>query len=415
MTNPTKAIWYRVLGYIEYGQVTIIADESEGIENDVEIMSILKDGYQTKHKIPRMDSDNKKPEWYFPFGIKMIICENSPTEYKAKGLTDRSFKIKTYKGLPQYDIKEIRNPQGNKLRQRLLDEIEDLRKLLLIFKLYHNKPLPELDIGLDGRDKELCKPLIQLFYGTDSQKEIEETLQDFIDIKNERKQQTLEAVMIPLIINAISVNGNKMSNRELFELVTGSMDGKPDQSNENLFYADDFGKIYINTVTKIATDKLGADRKHGAKSHSILLFNVGTLSRNAKIYGVQNRINTKLVDDDAVTHPDALAGTASSLNVLENLELKRNNDKSAENTHKNRNKTDDSNIEEMTHDYPDASNCVTASVEYPPECYRCEFKPENKDEYDNHCCKEHPGKSGYPNKASIEAYNLEPQAMDWEV
>ena len=40
MTNPTKAIWYRVSGYIEYGQVTIMTDESEGIENDVEIMSV---------------------------------------------------------------------------------------------------------------------------------------------------------------------------------------------------------------------------------------------------------------------------------------------------------------------------------------------------------------------------------------
>jgi HSP90 family molecular chaperone len=75
MTNPTKAIWYRVLGNVEHGQVTIIADESEGIEQSLEIMNILKDGYQKKHKVPRMDSDNQKPEWYYPFCVKIIICE----------------------------------------------------------------------------------------------------------------------------------------------------------------------------------------------------------------------------------------------------------------------------------------------------------------------------------------------------
>jgi hypothetical protein len=86
----------------------------------------------------------------------------------------------------------------------LLHEIEDLRKLLLAFKLIHSKPFPELDIGIEGRDKELCKPSIQLFYDSESQKEIEETLQYFIDIKNQRKQETLEAVIIPLVINRVS-------------------------------------------------------------------------------------------------------------------------------------------------------------------------------------------------------------------
>lgn len=32
-----------------------------------------------KHKVPRMDSNNQKTEWYYPFCIKMIICEKSPS------------------------------------------------------------------------------------------------------------------------------------------------------------------------------------------------------------------------------------------------------------------------------------------------------------------------------------------------
>ncbi len=294
MTNPTKAIWYRVLGSVEYGQVTIVADESEGIEESLEIMSILKDGYQTKHKIPRMDSDNKKPEWFYPFCIKVIICENAPGEYKAKGLLDRSFTIKTFKGFPRHDIKEVRNPQGNKTRQKQLDEIEDLRKLLIAFKVYHKESLPEIDIGLDGRDKELCKPLIQLFYNTESQKEIEETLQYFINIKNQRKKQSLEAVIYPIVTNAVSQFGNELPSRQLWELVINNLEGQLDEKNPNVFYSTDFGKLYINRITKIATDKFGAEKKHGSKNNSILNFNTENLVKMGKIYGLKEGIQILL-------------------------------------------------------------------------------------------------------------------------
>jgi hypothetical protein len=51
----------------------------------------------------------------------------------------------------------------------------------------------DINIGLDGRDKELCKPLIQLFYNTKAQKEIESALQKFIEARNQRKESTIEA------------------------------------------------------------------------------------------------------------------------------------------------------------------------------------------------------------------------------
>jgi hypothetical protein len=416
MTNPTKAIWYRVLGYIEYGQVTIIADESEGIEEDHEIMGILKDGYQIKRKVPRMDSDNKRPEWYYPFCMKIIICENSPSDYKAKGLMDRSFKLKTYKGSAQYDVKEIRNPQGNKLRESLLHEIEDLRKLLLAFKLIHSKPFPELDIGIEGRDKELCKPSIQLFYDSESQKEIEETLQYFIDIKNQRKQETLEAVIIPLVINRVSQSGNEMSNRELFELVTNNIDGHIDPNNQNIFYSENFGKIYINTVTKIAKDKLGADRKHGEKSNSILVFDTNTLTKNAKIYGKGNKIYTKPVTD-ALMHPDAHIDYGKPFYMVEYKEKYDNHEDLLQLSQENRAKNEDITDKGLKHESREGPKCISASgQDYPPKCYYCDeyFEGIGKQAYEKHVTTKHKGRLCYPNKASIEKDNLESQGMDWE-
>ncbi|HXV89465.1 MAG TPA: hypothetical protein VD710_10310 [Nitrososphaeraceae archaeon] len=69
-------------------------------------------------------------------------------------------------------------------------------------------------------------------------------------------------------------------------------------------------------------------------------------------------------------------------------------------------------------DSTDASNASRESSdinrEYPPKCYRCDFKPNNKQGYDNHCQREHPNLAAYPNKPSIDAYRLKPEGMPWE-
>jgi hypothetical protein len=86
-------------------------------------------------------------------------------------------------------------------------------------------PIQDIDIGLDGRDKELCKPLIQLFYNTKSQPEIEATLQKLLLQKNQRKESTIEAALYPIIANAISQYGNEVSALQLWQSIKDSIDG----------------------------------------------------------------------------------------------------------------------------------------------------------------------------------------------
>jgi len=54
------------------------------------------------------------------------------------------------------------------------------------------------------------------------------------------------------------------------------------------------------------------------------------------------------------------------------------------------------------------------SLDFPLKCYRCDFQPESKQEYENHCWRKHRGYAGFPNKASLEKYNLKAQKMPWE-
>jgi hypothetical protein len=309
ITNATEAFWFRIFGTNEFGQVTVIAEEADKIDENSQIMAMLKVGYQPNAKVPRMNNDNDKMDFYYPFCFKIIIAERSPNEDKARGVLDRSFKLKSYKGYPEEKIKEIRNPQGNTKRQKSLEEILDLRKLVFMYRLVHFKDrLKEVDVGLDGRDEELCKPLLQLFYtlgaSEEIQKELETTLQHFLNIKNNRKDNSLEALIYPVIVNYVSENGKEIPSDKMWELIINTLDGKLDEKNSNLFYSADYGTRYRNTTIKMICDKFGAEKKH-TRTGNVLIFDIDFLIKMGKIYGKTNGIQTKLVVDDDTDKRDS--------------------------------------------------------------------------------------------------------------
>jgi hypothetical protein len=298
MTDPTAPNLFRVLGTIERGQCTIIADEAEKIDKSSDIMTTLKTGYNIKGKVARTNSNTWKQEFFWTYCFKMIIAERSPNQSDAKGVLDRTFVFTSYKGKPQYDIKEVLNPAGDRKRQELLDELTDFRKLMLIYRLIHFKDaIPDIDIGIDGRDKELCKPTIQLFYNTDARKEIMAALQKFLVIKNQRKETAIEAALFPIIINLVSVDGKEVYASKIWDMITSStiIHGKYDDRKPNEYHSSDYGTIYRNTLTNIICDKFGAERKR-KNDGTILIFDNEKLLKVGSIYNQRSIIQTKLLE-----------------------------------------------------------------------------------------------------------------------
>jgi hypothetical protein len=81
---------------------------------------------------------------------------------------------------------------------------------MLIYRLIHFKdPIPDIDINIQRRNKELCKPCIQLFYGTPVQEKLEQTFQTFLDIKNRKRARSLEAILIPVVIKMVEEEGKR--------------------------------------------------------------------------------------------------------------------------------------------------------------------------------------------------------------
>jgi hypothetical protein len=74
---------------------------------------------------------------------------------------------------------------------------------MLCYRLIHyTDQQPDIEIeGLDGREMELCKPLLQLFYGSKAYKEVKDTIMTFIDRKRRHKKSTaIEPMLFEMVV-----------------------------------------------------------------------------------------------------------------------------------------------------------------------------------------------------------------------
>ena len=91
MTDPSAANVFRSLGKIEAGQCVIIMDEADRVHKDTDMLSILKEGYQSRAKVPKTNPSTFKQEWYYCYCLKIRIAEESLRGNVTKGVMDGSF------------------------------------------------------------------------------------------------------------------------------------------------------------------------------------------------------------------------------------------------------------------------------------------------------------------------------------
>ena len=93
-----------------------------------------------------------------------------------------------FSGNPLYDISEVVNDAGDDNYKELLNELLDLRKLLLVYRLLHyDHSFPDIKLSIKNRDKQLTKPLIRLFQNTKVIDEIISSLSKYLAEKKEKK------------------------------------------------------------------------------------------------------------------------------------------------------------------------------------------------------------------------------------
>jgi hypothetical protein len=296
MTDPSAANLYRILEKIEPGQCIIIADEADRIHQDKDMLSILKEGYAIGGKVPKINTNTLKQEFFYCYCFKIRIVEESLRGNVTKGVIDRSFLIKATKGRPAHDIKEVLHPANrNERLEKLHNDLRSLRKLLLVYRLIHfTDSIPDIKTGLDARDKELAKPLLQLFNGSNAQDEVKSTLQIFLDRKNRRKKNTaIEPVIYGIVVDLVSRLGKTIPISQVWHAIKDSIPGSYDEKKPNEYQTQDYDTIYRNVISKTICDNFGAEREH-RRDGNVFVFDVSKLARAGKAYDIEINIQTNL-------------------------------------------------------------------------------------------------------------------------
>ena len=244
MTDPTTANIFRIFGTVEAGQCSLVLDEAEKIDQDRDMMSILKTGYENGKKVQRINPVGKQ-EHFHTFGLKIMLAERSPNPFHAKGVLDRTFIISNFKGRPQLDIKET------KISEKGKTEFSFYKNLLLVYRLMHFADnIQDIDTGLEGRDKELCKPLLQLFFNTDFQSKLEKALEILLDEKNTRKANSLEREILEVIIDLIRKEHTDgiIPIPKLWDEIMKKTNSTRNQFDESNVISESHGTISKNTT-----------------------------------------------------------------------------------------------------------------------------------------------------------------------
>ena len=283
----TPANIYNFLGKVEEGQGIILEDEIDDIEKQLEKMKIYKPGYVSGSKVTRMyDTSIGKPksqQSYYTYCFKAFSSESQPDIRKAKGFGERLFVVKCSPGNPKYDISEVMNDAGDPRYIKLFKQLEDLRKLLLIYRILHyNDVLSDIELSISRRDKQLCKPILRLFNNTKILDEITKSLSKFLWEKNSKKINSFDGFLYSVVSNLIR-NGELMISNETLWKIIQTLPGNALQNKPHSFISDEFGLISKTSIAKICEDKFLARKNHNGRQR-FLVFKKDVIEKLAGNY-----------------------------------------------------------------------------------------------------------------------------------
>jgi hypothetical protein len=283
--SMTPANIYQYLGGVEVGQGCLAEDEADDIDDNAEKRKIYQGGYTYGAKVPRIDlSFGRRQSSYFTFCMKWFSAEKAPDSQKSKGFNERTFFLNCIAGTPKYYLKDVLGDSEDDTLKALRDEIADVRKLLLLYRIYHfNDKIPNVELNVKNRENELCKPLLRLFQNTGVVSDIERVLTRFINEKRERKNESLDARIYHEIRKLVQSSGYILTSKEIFEHMRNVLEGRLSFEKPQAFYCDDFGEVTKKLIAKIISDKFGAKLKHTNKGNA-WQFDADILECQAKNY-----------------------------------------------------------------------------------------------------------------------------------
>lgn len=305
VTSATSASIYRTLGSLEPGQACILIDEANSLDENIDLQEVLKTGYKQNGQVPRVldasSSVHTSPTWFRTFGWKMIAAERLPSEYKAAGLLTRCFRMKTYLGKPELKIDKVVAHGGNPQLEALYKQLMHLRKLLFAYRIIHfNESIPDVKLNIDGRDEELCSPLVRLFKDTDAKAEILNALTEFVVEKQSAKADGFEAYLYARVSEMIKEgNTNEFEFSTIWSVLKELLSGTDIEGKAQSMRTERFGDMGKRLVSQ-TLQKFGAQAdKDNTGNKRVLVFDKERFAKFAAMFDVPANveIESKVISD----------------------------------------------------------------------------------------------------------------------
>jgi hypothetical protein len=295
VASATPATIYRMLGTVEKGQITLIIDEANRLEDDDFMLTILKVGYKGNAKVPRSvdsQSSDAKIEHFYAFGFKIIAAEHLPARWKTGGFLSRCLKIKTAPGDPQLVISEIVDNAGDPKNAKIMQELARLRKLLFAYRLLHySQPIPDIRIKeITGRDRELIKPLLRLFnthgsYDNEVFDTIKKTLHYYVRERNEDRIKSFEAAVLNRIKTLIERKDTyELPFIDIWDDIKFEFRGEPVEGKKWTLETGLFGEVGSKRLSAVLRGIGGKSDRDSSGDRRVWKFNARDIDRFSRIY-----------------------------------------------------------------------------------------------------------------------------------
>lgn len=232
-------------GYLEDsdGMGCILEDEVQGIQKDTDKIKIYKAGYKQGAVVPRtlMTQFDRIIKYYRTFCFKACASEQIP---QVKGFNERFVFIPMVEGYPKKEWADITKEDLQRLR--------NLRNMLLKWRMQSRDwELPDVQLEVKGRLKELWKPILQITHGLT----VYDGLFRFVeDQRKERlsvKQDTLEGNIVKVVIEIVNKakdNSLAVPFQTIWSHLQEELDGKIDEKKPHVMETSQFFQVTKNKV-----------------------------------------------------------------------------------------------------------------------------------------------------------------------
>jgi hypothetical protein len=302
--NMTYANIYNFLGNRDEGVGTLCEDEADTIDQDHDRMGVYKEGYTKGHPVLRIVETvhGKKQVKFNTFCFKAFAGERLPDEVIGRGFLQRTIVIKCLPGFPAYDISEVADPAGDEEFQVLVDELNELRNILFCyFRLLHYKDkIPNIKLSIRNREKQLFKPVLRLFQGTDTFQELIPVVSKYISDRRQGKINSYHAFLFRLIRDLINSQGSlELESSSIWNNLKTNVEYKEIPFKPQSIETVEFGVLSQKGVIQTLKEVFqAAPPKYHSNSRK-LIFSQDIIDRMGEFYDIDIEIMIQEGDDTA--------------------------------------------------------------------------------------------------------------------